>query len=202
MGPVADPRASASHRDRLLAGLGASIAEKGYAATTVADVARHARVSKRTFYEHFEDRGACLEALCLLVTDRMLDVIERSREPDRPWSERLDAALGAYLRLLADNPALTRTLLMELQAAGPGALRARREAYRRYTEQLCRLTEQAAREEEGLRPLTPALATAVIGGINELMLEAVEAGRIERLPDLLDDVTDLIRSVVMGGPRA
>src|ERR671922_1327679 len=46
--------------DRLLDGLAVSIGERGYRDTTVADIVRHARTSKRTFYEQFASKEACL----------------------------------------------------------------------------------------------------------------------------------------------
>ena len=70
--------ATATHAARLTAGLAASIAEKGYAATTIADVVRHARVSKRTFYEHFADKEACFLALYSETTDALLELIGRA----------------------------------------------------------------------------------------------------------------------------
>lgn len=200
VGAVPSGARTADHRERILSGLGASIAEKGYAATTVADVARHARVSKRTFYEHFADKAAAFEALTADLTGQMLGVLEAATATDRPWAERLEAAVAAYLALMAASPRLTHTFLVELPAAGEGALRVRRQASRRYTDLLRRLTEQAAREEENVRPLTHELATAVAGGINELVLEAVEEERTERLPELVPAVSDLIRSVVRKPP--
>ena len=59
------------HRARLTGGLAAAIAEKGYAAVTIADVVRHARVSKRTFYEHFADKEACFLALYAETSDEL-----------------------------------------------------------------------------------------------------------------------------------
>ena len=56
-------RTGAEVREALTGGLAAAIADKGYAATTIADIVMHARVSKRTFYEHFADKEACLMAL-------------------------------------------------------------------------------------------------------------------------------------------
>ena len=46
----------AAFRDRLLDGLAASIGERGYRDTTVADIVRHARTSKRTFYGEFSSK--------------------------------------------------------------------------------------------------------------------------------------------------
>ena len=57
--PVAEQAAPAQpFRRRLLDGLAASIEERGYRETTVADIVRHARTSKRTFYDHFPTKDA------------------------------------------------------------------------------------------------------------------------------------------------
>ena len=50
-------------RQRLLDALEESIAEDGFPQTTVADIVRRARPSRRTFYEHFDSREACFVAL-------------------------------------------------------------------------------------------------------------------------------------------
>lgn len=194
--PVLLQPAVADARGRLLEGLAIAITEKGYAAATIADVVRHARVSKRTFYEHFADKEACYLALYSAASDRMLAIIAEAAAAERPWRERLDAAAGAYLSELAAMPALTRTFLMEIQAAGDRALALRREVHGRFAEQLRTLTEEAARAEDGLRPLSPEMATAVVGGINELMLEAVEQERARQLTDLAGAASALILAVV------
>jgi AcrR family transcriptional regulator len=67
--------AAPDHRRRLLEGMAAAIAEHGYAATRLADVVAHARVSRRTFYEHFEDKEACFLALYVALCDHLLEVI-------------------------------------------------------------------------------------------------------------------------------
>ena len=56
-------RDSRRHRLRLLEGFAAAVSERGYAATTIAHIVEHARVSKRTFYEHFADKEECFLAL-------------------------------------------------------------------------------------------------------------------------------------------
>ena len=51
------------YRRRLLDGLALSINERGYRETTVADVVRSARTSKRTFYDHFSTKEECFAEL-------------------------------------------------------------------------------------------------------------------------------------------
>jgi AcrR family transcriptional regulator len=185
-----------THAERLADGLAASIAEKGYAATTIADVVRHARVSKRTFYEHFADKESCFLALYSRTSDELLALIAEAAGAPGPWEERVDAAARTYFERLAAEPALLRAALVEIQAAGPRARRLRRDVQRRYADLLRTLSEQAAAEEPKVRPLSPRLATAVVGGLNELMLEAVEDGEEERVGELAGAATGLLRAVM------
>ena len=53
------PTAIDPFRQRLLDGLAAAIDERGYRASTVADIVRHARTSKRTFYDQFASKEQC-----------------------------------------------------------------------------------------------------------------------------------------------
>jgi AcrR family transcriptional regulator len=189
--------AGAGHRARLTGGLAAAIAEKGYAAATIADVVAHAHVSKRTFYEHFADKEACFLALYSETTDELLRLIaDATSRSGATWDERLGAAAHAYFERVADEPALVRTALIEIQAAGPAARALRRDVHRRYAELLLALSVDAAAEEPAVRALTPALATAVIGGLDELMLEAVEDGRADRIGELAGAAIELIRAAL------
>ena len=58
------------------------------------------------------------------------------------------------------------------------------------------LSEEAAAEDPAVTPLSPVLATAVVGGIDEMMLEAVEAGHEQHLDELAGAAIELIRAVL------
>ena len=184
------------NRARLLEGLSASITEKGYAATTIADIVRHARVSKRTFYEHFEDKQACFLAAYEAVSEDVLRAIASAVLPSMPWEERIHAAARAYLHTLEAIPEVTRTYMLEIHAAGPRALKLRREVHQRFAEMLQGLVQSARQEHPELRPLSPAMATALVGGINELVLVAAEKGRADQLRELEDTATELVCAVL------
>lgn len=183
---------------RLLDGLAAAIAEKGYASTTIADIVRHARVSKRTFYETFADKEACFLASYRAVTERMMTTIAYAVDANGAWQEQVDAAARAYLHVLEENPALTRTFLVEIHAAGPKALQLRREVHQQFAELLRGLVAAGRRKHPEIRPLSPMMATAVVGAINELVLVAVEGGG--RLRDLERTATELLNAVLLA-PR-
>jgi len=188
------------HRTRLVEGLAAAIEEKGYAHATISDIVRHAHVSKRTFYEHFEDKEACFLALFAAVSERWLEVIGAAAAPELPWKERIRSAAHAYLSELAKQPALTATYLMEIRLAGPEALALRRVVIQRFADMIRALVAEERERDPRLRPLSTTMATAIVGGINELMHEAVDEERVHELANLADTATDLICAVLTAPP--
>jgi AcrR family transcriptional regulator len=187
---------SADPRARMLDGLARAIVEKGYAATTIADVAANAQVSEETFTEQFADLESCCLALYSVVSDHMLEVIARAASDELPWRERLDAAMRAYLGELAVSPVLTRTFLIDVPAASERAVALRRDVLGRFAALLQALTRAAVHTDPALTALSQPMATAVVGAINELLLEAVEDGRSPQLPELADTATQLLRALV------
>jgi AcrR family transcriptional regulator len=185
-----------SHRRRLLEAMAESIDEHGYAATTIAGVVARARVSKRTFYEHFADKEDAFLATYSAASDEMLAVIAEATAGDGPWQERIEAGVRAYLTSLAERPRLTTTFLAEIQAAGPRALALRREVMTRFARGLQAIVADVAASDPTARPLPDALAIAAVGGINELLLHALEQGRAEDLTALTDDATAFLRAVL------
>ena len=176
------------HRSRLLEGLALAMARKGYADTTIADIVREAAVSRRTFYEHFTTKADCLVALYGAASHNVLKVLRQAVDPERDWERQVEGALRAYLGAMASNPLLMRTLFVEILHLGEEGLAARR---RNNQEIVDYMLEVIGRER-----LTPELAMAVVGGINELVLQAIEQGRVERLAELTPTASALVRAVV------
>jgi AcrR family transcriptional regulator len=161
-------------RTDLTHGLAAAVSEKGYAASTIADIVAHARVSKRTFYEHFADKEECLMALYADACDQLMSVLRAAGSADQPWRERVRVAVTAYLSTLECLPAVNRMLLVEMQAAGPRAYRLRQEKQREFADALVAIVEEGRPANPEIRPLSQALAIALVGGLNELLMQAID----------------------------
>ncbi|MDB4941661.1 MAG: Transcriptional regulator, TetR family [Labilithrix sp.] len=185
------------YRLRLLEGLAASVSERGYAATTIAHVVKAARVSRRTFYERFEDKEACFIALYVEASSLLQQAVEAAlRQPALRWQDQLEAGIDAYLGALAQDPGLTRSVLVEIQAAGPRALDARLAGRARFAAMLRAFVDRTREQHPQLRPLTPAMATALVGGIDELLLVRVESGDASSLGEVRETASELIRAAV------
>jgi AcrR family transcriptional regulator len=198
---IAVPLSETDYRARLVQGMAEALMKKGYTDVSVADIVQHARVSKRTFYEHFADKEACYLATYAALSDDLMARVAEAGATDRPAEERLVAATHAYLAALEERPALTRTFLTEIQAAGPEALKLRRSIHQRFSELLRLLVERGRKERPGLLPISPPMAVALVGGINELVLLTIEEGRGQHLSEIGDTVVELLRAVLVARPK-
>lgn len=188
------PSSADEVRVRLVGGLLAAIEERGYAATTIADIVAHARVSKRTFYEQFEDKDALFLAAYKLVSDETMRVIAEAVASTPSWQEQIKRSVRAYLDYLDEHRALTKTFLLEVHAAGAAALKMRRRIHDQFADNLRALVEVAHGQGAAVERLSPQMAVAVIGGINELVLVALE--KKQKLSTVAETASELVTAVV------
>jgi AcrR family transcriptional regulator len=115
----------ASQRGRLLDAMAQAVAEHGYGATTVAHVVAIAGVSRKTFYEHFSDKEDCFLALydtgIAYVLRRLAEAL-RDETPESDPEARIAAGLRTFLAVLAEEPAFSRAIILEVHGAGAQAL--------------------------------------------------------------------------------
>jgi AcrR family transcriptional regulator len=189
---------NADHRRRLLDAMSEVVARKGYAETTIADLAAEARVSRRTFYEHFSSKAECLIALYEAASEQALSVLKGAIDTRRDWHEQVEQAMGAYFATLACNPVLLRTLFIAILGLGPEGLAARRRANQRLADFILDVVNGPGSKPPRARPLPIAFAMGIVGAINELVLQAIERDRVKQLAELTDTAAQLARAVIDG----
>ena len=175
------------HRGRLLQAMATVAAAQGLAATSIAAVVAEAGVSKRTFYEHFADKDACFLDLYRAASASALRTLREAVQPERPWQDQVEHALGAYFAHLASGPQLIRMLFVEIHHLGPAGALVRREVMQHLADFMLE-TINAEREV-----LTPTMAVAAVGGIQELVLQAIEQGEAAQLDRLTSNASAVVR---------
>ncbi|HEY1687453.1 MAG TPA: TetR/AcrR family transcriptional regulator [Solirubrobacteraceae bacterium] len=158
-------------RARLLGAAVGLLAERGYEATSIAAICTRAGVSRKTYYEIFENREACLAAILTDAEERVLATLEQADVAGAPWRERMRGGLWILLCLADSEPALARACLIESQRGGGAVSAARQRIVRRLTHAL----EQG--RSQSLRGDTVGALTA------EAMVGAVAAVLCARLAD-------------------
>jgi AcrR family transcriptional regulator len=162
----------AGFRERLLAGLAESIREKGLQRTQISDIVRHARTSRRTFYECFADKESCFVELVEVANRAILEEVRVAVDPHAAWAEQVDQAIDSYLEALAREPSLTVTISRELPTLGTRGAQLLHDSIERYAELIVALVSAS---DEGTS-ITVEEAIMLAGGVAELLGRAVTRG--------------------------
>lgn len=170
-------------RERLLEAMVAVSAEFGYQEASVERVLAQAGVSRRTFYDLFEDREDCFIAAYDEIMTHVLTLIVEALSQRGADEPRMKRALDAFFQFCIDEPDAARVCVVEVLAAGPRARARRDQALARLTE----LVEDTLRNNVGGK-LNPLAARALIGGLHELIYLRVDRGETAMLPALAEEI--------------
>jgi AcrR family transcriptional regulator len=193
--PFAERQAVAHPPERVLRALAATVAEKGYAAATVAEVIERAGTSYRVFYGHFEGKEeavlAALDSGAAQMVASVLPAFHRARS----WPESVRAAYEAMFAFAMEEPEYTRLGAVEMFTVGREALR-RRDNVMEGLEALLMPGYQLA-------PETPPIAAEAIGGaIYALIHDQVKRKGPESLPELAPTATYMTLAPFLGAEEA
>jgi AcrR family transcriptional regulator len=180
----------ASQRGRLICAITDAVAEQGYAATSVNDVTERARVSRKAFYEHFEDKEACFLAAYDTGAKAIFEAMADAGRGLTGWRETLDAVLSTWLEFLDADLAFTRAHMIEFWAAGDAARERWKQRRDRTTALLQLLHDRAREQDDRVVAVSPTTVAAVVGGVNRVVIShllANEKAPLARLkPELLE----------------
>jgi AcrR family transcriptional regulator len=109
-------------RTRILEAMAEMAIELGVGAVTVSHVVAQAGVSRRTFYELFGDREACLLAALDLGVERARARIEPAYTAEPRWRDGVRVGLAAFLVFLEEEPALGRLCVVHSLGGGADVL--------------------------------------------------------------------------------
>jgi AcrR family transcriptional regulator len=173
-----------SQRERLLAAIVRVTAEKGYQASSVADILKEAGVGRETFYKHFKDKEDCFVAANDALVGNLEVHVSEAYERPGSWPERVRSGLAETLNWFAANPEVARVMMIEMGTVGPIASARFRETFSRFTALL-----DDGREFIEEAPDMPNLASIAGGAVFARVYEEVALGNIANLPTLLPQLT-------------
>jgi AcrR family transcriptional regulator len=186
----------ASQRGRLLAAMAESVAEKGFARATVADVIARAGVSRETFYEQFSGKEECFLAALDTGADALVGLLEAARSAagdDADPLERLERMLDAYLTTLAAAPMFAKAFLIDAYGAGPLATTRRIELQRRFVDVIAGVLDVTADDEDDW-----FLCEALVAAVSSFATSLIGTDRAAELPALRDPLVALARRIGLG----
>ena len=186
-----------SQRGRILRAVAESVAAKGFAATSVADVIARAGVSRSTFYELYDGKeSAFLDAYSgiELVHRHLLDSFRAGSTP----AEMVRSAVHAHLTSLAAEPAFAWMFFVEAVVAGPRILTRRREATESFLDVLTAMVEHARSVDPSVPPAERAMLLAFVGAARELIAAHLLNHDAESLTALEDALVTVAERLLLG----
>jgi AcrR family transcriptional regulator len=181
-----------NQRRRLMDATAAISRERGYTGLTVSGIARRARVSHKTFYEHFADRHDAFHSTYGHDRREAFAIAARAYAADsEDWPRALHAVLHTLLGWLAERPDHAHLAFVAFPATGADAHFARRHSLQMFATLLA-----PGHEQVGEVPVVAG--EAIAGAVFEMIAEEIVRGRAERLPGLLPLVSYVALAPFLG----
>jgi AcrR family transcriptional regulator len=200
-GPHALPQevVIAHQRERLLDAAVASVAEVGFAELTVRDLIDRAGVSRRTFYQLFDDKLACVFAAHERAFERLNEALLGACQGRLPWPEQVAAGIGAALRFAVGSPDDAQLIVVACHAASEPKLAGRGHIAHEELAALLRRGRKRAEVEHSPPELTEQ---AVVGAAMSVVGARMLAGEVATLPLLGPELTRVVLTPYLGDEQA
>ncbi len=177
-GPQALPpeEVAADQRERLYEATISAVNERGFVATTISDLVANAGVSRRSFYEHFENKEECLLATYDALIGRLTARIAQAYDPEDEWIDQIEAIVRALFEASSDRPDAARLVSVEMGAAGPIGI----ERWARDAELLTTFFTSVFEHAPGEGSIPAPVARAIVGALRTILYSRVRRERSSR----------------------
>jgi AcrR family transcriptional regulator len=171
----------------------------GYSDLTVRDLIQRAGVSRRTFYQLFEDKLDCVLAAHERAFDRLSEAIVGACRSRADWADKASAAICAALELAVKEPSDARLIVASCHpAAEPKLAECGRLAQQRLATLLRAGRKQVADPDAPLDLTEQAL----IGAVMAIVGERLQSDGGSALLALRPELVQIILTPYLGGRAA
>jgi AcrR family transcriptional regulator len=181
--------------ERILRALASVVAEKGYPAMTIGDVAARASISLSTFYANFADKEEAMLAAVDSGSSQMLATTLPAFRRSSDWPHQVRGAFAGMFAFCAAEPEYTRLGAVDVYAAG-----------RRVLEQRDQVMEgMAALLVPGYQinpDVSPVAAEAIGGAIYSMIYDQVKSSGAASMQEIVPLATYVTLAPFVGAEEA
>ncbi len=197
-GSSGEAHGDGSTRGRIIDAFTKVAAERGYARTTLDEVAKEADVSPAAFHEYFPDTLHAFVAAYDVFCERLFEQVANSCESEQDWPGKVRAVVACLLECLYETPGRARLFAVEAVSAGPALLERRIAQADRLAAQL----RAGRRHYPDSATLPEATEWVLVAGVVARITAHLLAEEIALLPLLEDDVSALLLAPYTGPAEA
>ncbi|HVY97527.1 MAG TPA: helix-turn-helix domain-containing protein [Solirubrobacterales bacterium] len=172
--------------------------EKGYAATTVADIVAAAGIGRAAFYEQFRNKEDVYLAAQAHGLEGAAAVTAARFFGEAPWPERIWNACDGLLEYISGRPHLAHMQMVESYSVGVAALRRSLQNRMAFTLFL----EEGYRQRPEAEALPRVSSEAATGGIEELIRHRVARGQTAAARELVPQCAYVALAPFLGAEAA
>jgi AcrR family transcriptional regulator len=160
---------------------------------------RHAKASRRTFYQCFPDKDACFLELAEAAGETARAVVGGAVDADAPWDRQVEQAVDAYLGLLAADPKMAVAFSSELPTLGARWLVFRTAGIERFASLVVDLSRSHSMRAGGIEPMSIEAAVMLVAGLDGMVVRTVR--RNESILDLAPSAKTVVKAIFTAGTR-
>ena len=197
--PAISPQRMQDRYDAILEAAKSAFSEKGYEATSIADIARIAQISDGLVYRYFRNKRELLYEVLKKFYERILLDLETQVFNHDLFPTRLEVLIRRHLQVFVSDTDLCRLFISEVRTASDYEGSPIQELNRLYTSVLIRIVKDAVKVGEVTSDVNPKLLRDVIfGAIEHLAWRHVNGKGQLRVTQTARDLTIMLTSGICG----
>ncbi len=178
---------------RLLDAAGHVFAEMGWADATVEAIVNRAGMSRRTFYEHFDDLKHCLLILHQKVSKVSFRAVEAQVNAQTVPADMLKMGITAFLGGIAMFPHMARVMFRVVRAAGPEFETIHEQMMARFAKLVFDGVQKGYDSGKAKRPPDELRVFALVSGMEAVAMRYVQRGEEGKALEAADVLIDMVQ---------
>jgi AcrR family transcriptional regulator len=165
-----------------------AVTTHGYAGTTVTELIALAGISRRTFYEQFDNKEACFLRTYDLVVERTVTHVAKAWRADGDWMTKLRRCFDVFAQDVVERPKAARLAAVEALGAGPAAVERVEQTSLTFERMIASSFDRAP---DGVT-IFPIAVKGIVGGISRVVRKRLLEDDVQRLPEQIDELFDWV----------
>lgn len=165
-----------------------AVTTHGYAGTTVTELIALAGISRRTFYEQFDNKEACFLRTYDLVVERTVTHVAKAWRTEGDWMAKMRRCFEVFAEDVVERPKAARLAAVEALGAGPAAVDRVEQTNLTFERMIASSFDRAP---DGVT-IFPIAVKGIVGGISRVVRKRLLEDDVQRLPELIDELFEWV----------
>ncbi len=165
--------------------------KKGYAATSMRDLAKEVGVEAPSLYNHFNSKHALLKEICFDMANQFYNAFDAATENQNHFAEKLSAAIRAHIHVIYNNIEASSVFFDEWVFLEGNDLAKFKKLRNGYQQKFRELIEEGI-EAKSFKKADVKMTTFTILSSLNATYELSKSGSKESIDDITNSITEIL----------